>query len=155
MLIQRQTETPAYADVSVLLLRWDDDKSAEQDLADLELVFQKPYGFHTQQWLIPTVPNPGTKLTVQMASFLENARPNHLFIICYVGYGYLSADGHLYWAWFVLVLVRCICSALTSNAATQRMMLPSSSGMVFAALSRMPSPISCCSSIPVPFRVPQ
>jgi hypothetical protein len=45
------------------------------------------------------VPNPSIKLGVQMASFLEHARPNHLLIIYYAGYGYVGADNQLYWAW--------------------------------------------------------
>lgn len=99
MLIQRQTERPSYADVSVLLLKWDEDKSADDDLAALEDVFQKQFKYQTQRWNIPTVANPTIKLGVQMASFLEHARPNHLLIIYYIGHGFVGADGQLYWAW--------------------------------------------------------
>lgn len=99
MLIQRQTERPPYADVSVLLLSWQGDSSVHDDLGALEQIFQKHYNFATQRWQIPTVPNPSIKLGVQMASFLDHARPNHLLIIYYAGYGYVGSDGHLYWAW--------------------------------------------------------
>lgn len=99
MLIQRQTERLPYSDVSVLLLSWEEDRSVDEDLTSVEHVFQKEYGYDTKRWQIPTVPNPSIKLGVQMASFLENARPNHLLIIYYAGYGYAGSDGQLYWAW--------------------------------------------------------
>ncbi|GJN69969.1 C2H2 finger domain-containingprotein [Purpureocillium lilacinum] len=98
MLIQRQTERPPYADVSVLLLSWHEDKTVDDDLAALETVLQKQYNFGTQRWQIPTVPNPSIKLGVQMASFLEQARPDHLLIIYYAGHGYVGSDNQLYWA---------------------------------------------------------
>ncbi|EHK44540.1 hypothetical protein TRIATDRAFT_36276 [Trichoderma atroviride IMI 206040] len=98
MLIQRQTERPPHSDVSVLLLNWEEDRTVDEDVVAMEQVMQKQYGFNTQRWQIPTVPNPSIKLGVQMASFLENARPNHLLIIYYAGYGYAGPDGQLYWA---------------------------------------------------------
>ncbi|KAK5994887.1 hypothetical protein PT974_03274 [Cladobotryum mycophilum] len=98
MLIQRQTERLPYSDVSVLLLSWEEDQTVHEDLIAFEQVMQKQYNFNTQRWQIPTVPNPSIKLGVQMASFLENVRPNHLLIIYYAGYGYASSDGQLYWA---------------------------------------------------------
>lgn len=98
MLIQRQTERPPYTDVSVLLLKWEEDDSVEKDLVALEQVLQQQYNYRTERWQIPTVPNPSIKLGVQMASFLEHARPNHLLIIYYAGHGYSSSDGQLYWA---------------------------------------------------------
>ncbi|KFA81982.1 hypothetical protein S40288_04395 [Stachybotrys chartarum IBT 40288] len=98
MLIQRQTERSPYTNVSVLLLRWEDDQSVEDDLVALDQILRKEYNFETQQWQIPTVHNPSIKLGVQMASFLEQARHNHLLIIYYAGYGYVGSDGHLYWA---------------------------------------------------------
>lgn len=99
MLIQRQTESPPYADVSVLLLNWQDDPSGHDDLAALEQILQKHYNFDTQRWQIPTVPNPSVKLGIRLTSFLEDARPNHLLIIYYTGHGFMSSDGQLYWAW--------------------------------------------------------
>ncbi|KAK7419813.1 hypothetical protein QQZ08_010701 [Neonectria magnoliae] len=98
MLIQRQTERPPYTDVSVLLLRWEEDDSVDDDLVALEQVFQKQYNFRTERWHIPTVPNPSIKLGVQMASFLEHARASHLLIIYYAGHGYAGPDGQLFWA---------------------------------------------------------
>ncbi|KAH7313842.1 hypothetical protein B0I35DRAFT_355732 [Stachybotrys elegans] len=98
MLIQRQAERSPYSDVSVLLLRWEEDQSVDEDLANLDQVLQSQYNFNTQRWHIPTVPNPSIKLGVQMAQFLEHGRPNHLLIIYYAGYGYVSSDGQLYWA---------------------------------------------------------
>lgn len=99
MLIQRQTERPPYDNVSVLLLRWEEDVSAEPDLAALENILRDRYNYRTDRWNIPTVPNPSIKLGVQMASFLEHARNNHLLIIYYAGYGYVGPDNQLYWAW--------------------------------------------------------
>lgn len=99
MLIQRQTERHPYTDVSVLLLRWEEDNSVDEDLVALEQVFQKQYNFRTERWNIPTVANPSIKLGVQMASFLDNARSNHLLIIYYAGHGYAGSDGQLFWAW--------------------------------------------------------
>ncbi|KAL4723781.1 hypothetical protein ACLX1H_009425 [Fusarium chlamydosporum] len=98
MLIQRQTERHPYTDVSVLLLRWEEDESVDEDLNALEQVLQKQYKYRTEKWHIPTVPNPSIKLGVQMASFLEHARANHLLIIYYAGHGYVSSDGQLFWA---------------------------------------------------------
>lgn len=101
MLIQRQTERPPYSHVSVLLLSWEDDPSVDQDVAAFEAILRSKYNYVTRRWQIPTVPNPSIKLGVQMASFLENARPNHLLIIYYAGHGFVGSDGHLYWAWYV------------------------------------------------------
>ncbi|KAI6750229.1 hypothetical protein HG531_007494 [Fusarium graminearum] len=98
MLIQRQTERHPYTDVSVLLLRWEDDESVDEDLTALEQVLQKQYKYRTEKWHIPTVPDLSKKLGVQMASFLEHAKPNHLLIIYYAGHGYVSSDGQLFWA---------------------------------------------------------
>lgn len=99
MLIKRQTERSPYTSVSVLLLRWEDDISVESDVASLENILRDRYHYQTERWNIPTVANPSIKLGVQMASFLEHARPNHLLIIYYAGYGYVSSDNQLYWAW--------------------------------------------------------
>ncbi|KAJ0301246.1 hypothetical protein COL516b_008023 [Colletotrichum fioriniae] len=98
MLIQRQTERAPYDSVSVLLLRWEEDTSVEADLTALENILRDRYNYQTNRWAIPTVPNPSIKLGVQMASFLEHARPNHLLIIYYAGYAYVGSDNQLYWA---------------------------------------------------------
>jgi len=99
MLIQRQTERPPYSNVSVLLLSWEEDPSVDEDVAAFETILHNKYNYATHRWQIPTVPNPSIKLGVQMASFLENARPSHLLIIYYAGHGFVGGDGHLYWAW--------------------------------------------------------
>ncbi|PKS07490.1 hypothetical protein jhhlp_006094 [Lomentospora prolificans] len=98
MLIQRSAERPPYASVSVLLLRWEEDTTVESDLDSLEKVFRDQYHYRTERWNIPTVANPSIKLGVQMASFLESARSDHLLIIYYAGHGYVGADNQLYWA---------------------------------------------------------
>ncbi|KAG7288492.1 hypothetical protein NEMBOFW57_004845 [Staphylotrichum longicolle] len=96
--IQQQTLKPKHTSVSVLMLRWEEDTSVEKDLLALEKVFRERYHYHTDKWAIPTVPNPSIKLGVQMASFLDNARPDHLLIIYYAGHGYVGPDNQLYWA---------------------------------------------------------
>ncbi len=103
--IQQQTLKPKHTSVSVLMLRWEEDTSVEKDLLALEKVFRERYHYHTDKWTIPTVPNPSIKLGVQMASFLDNARPDHLLIIYYAGHGYVGPDNQLYWAWWVLCSV--------------------------------------------------
>lgn len=96
--IQQQTLRPKYTNVSVLMLRWEEDTSVEPDMLALERVFQERYRYHTDRWAIPTVPNPSAKLWVRIGSFLENARPDHLLIIYYAGHGYVGSDNQLYWA---------------------------------------------------------
>lgn len=102
MLIQRQAERQAEilasTKVSVLLLRWADDPTASADIDALEHTFQTCYRFHTQRWLIPSDSNPLLKLLQQVACFLENAPRNHLIIIYYAGYGFVTSDDQLYWA---------------------------------------------------------
>ncbi|KAK0728724.1 hypothetical protein B0T26DRAFT_849337 [Lasiosphaeria miniovina] len=98
MHIYQQTLKPQHTGVSVLMLRWEEDRSVEKDLLALEKVFRERYNYHTDRWTIPTVPNPSIKLGVQMASFLENACPDHLLIIYYAGHGYVGPDNQLYWA---------------------------------------------------------
>lgn len=98
MHIYQQTLKPQHTSVSVLMLRWEDDTSVEEDMSTLERVFAERYNYHTDKWAIPTVPNPSVKLGVRMAEFLDNARPDHLLIIYYAGHGYVGADGQLFWA---------------------------------------------------------
>ena len=85
--------------VSVLMLRWEEDLGVEADMLLLEKVFRDRYNYSTEKWVIPTVPNPSIKLSYQMASFLENAGPDHLLIVYYAGHGFVGQDNHLYWAW--------------------------------------------------------
>lgn len=98
MTIYRQTQRYPYTDVTVLLLRWEEDTAVEDDLLALEKVFRERYDYNTTKWQIPTVPNPSLKLGVQMTSFLENKRPDHLLIVYYAGHGYVDPDNQLYWA---------------------------------------------------------
>ncbi|KAH8801725.1 hypothetical protein F5884DRAFT_525870 [Xylogone sp. PMI_703] len=98
MLIYAQANRSPYTSASVLLLRWEDDLSVEQELRQLEKVFRDRFNYHTEAWCIPTGPNPSVKLTIQMAQHIEYARPDHLLIVYYAGYGFVGADHHLYWA---------------------------------------------------------
>lgn len=97
--IYRQTQKSPYDGVSVLLLRWEEDISVEEDLAALEKVFKESYNFHTETWNIPTATNPSIKLGVRISSFLGNASASHLLVIYYAGHGYVGSDDQLYWAW--------------------------------------------------------
>ncbi|KAI0386891.1 hypothetical protein F5Y04DRAFT_73478 [Hypomontagnella monticulosa] len=98
MLIYRQTQKSPYTKTSVLILRWEEDNAVEQELTDLDHVLRERYNYRTERFNIPTIANPSVKLGVRMASFLENAAPDHLLIIYYAGYGYVGADNQLYWA---------------------------------------------------------
>jgi hypothetical protein len=100
MLIYAQANQSPYTSVSVLLLRWEDDLSAEQDVLQLQKVFRERFNYRTESWCIPSSPNPSVKLTMQMAQHIEYARPDHLLIVYYAGYGFVSSDCHLYWAWY-------------------------------------------------------
>ena len=100
MLIYAQANRSPYTSVSVLLLRWEDDLTVEQDLLQLQKVFQERFNYHTESWCIPSCPNPSIKLTVQMAQYIEYARSDHLLIVYYAGYGFVGSDHNLYWAWY-------------------------------------------------------
>lgn len=110
ILINRQAAhaCSSYTNVSVLLLGWQDDPAAVENIRALQQVFVTDYHFHTQTWQIPTVANPTAKLGMQMASFLEHARPNQLLIIYYSGHGYVGPDGQLYWAWYVTLVTTLV-----------------------------------------------
>lgn len=103
MLLQRHSDLSPpspYTDVSVLLLSWEQGSAVDAEaIASLERTLHSDYGYHTTSWQIPAVCNPSIKLGVQMASFLEHARPNHLLIIYYAGRAYVGSDDNLYWAW--------------------------------------------------------
>jgi len=98
MLIYAQANQSPYTSVSVLLLRWEDDLSVDQDLQQLQKLFRERFNYRTESWCIPSCPNPSMKLTMQMAQHLEYARPDHLWIVYYVGYGFMGSDHNLYWA---------------------------------------------------------
>ncbi|KAH9892378.1 hypothetical protein F4778DRAFT_318462 [Xylariomycetidae sp. FL2044] len=98
MLIYRHTQKSPYHRVSVLLLRWEDDNAIEPDLAALHHVLHSQYNYRISRWNIPSVSNPSIKLGVRMASFLEQAHPDHLLIIYYAGHGFVDADDQLFWA---------------------------------------------------------
>ncbi|KAF3057959.1 hypothetical protein GL218_05574 [Daldinia childiae] len=85
MLIYRQTQKSPYTKTSVLILRWEEDNAVEHDLASLDQVLCDRYNYRTERFNIPTGLNPSVKLGVCMASFLENAAPDHLLIIYYAG----------------------------------------------------------------------
>ncbi|KAI0394684.1 hypothetical protein F5Y17DRAFT_244789 [Xylariaceae sp. FL0594] len=98
MLIGEQGQRLRYRKVSVLLLRWEDDAATELDLVALEQVLRERYGYSTERWNIPTISNPYLRLGIRMASFLEQAGPDHLLVIHYAGYSFNGPDKQLYWA---------------------------------------------------------
>ncbi|KAF4125996.1 ZnF C2H2 [Geosmithia morbida] len=100
MLIQRQAEAPHYRHVDVLMLTWEDGSTAppDADLTALEKLLHTVYRYRTQRWQIPSCPNPSVKLGAKIASFLENAAPDHLLILYYAGRSFVGIDGQLYWA---------------------------------------------------------
>ncbi|KAG9248593.1 hypothetical protein BJ878DRAFT_572243 [Calycina marina] len=98
MLLYAQANRSPYRTVSVLLLRWEDDLSVEEDVQDLEKIFREQYNYQTESWCIPSTPNPTAKLSMQMAQHMEFARSDHLLIVYYTGYGFVGPDHHLYWA---------------------------------------------------------
>lgn len=100
MLIYAQANRSPYTSVTVLMLRWEDDMSVEPDLMLLQKVFRERFNFRTETWCIPSCPNPSVKLTMQMASHIEYARPDHLLVVYYAGYGFIGSDHNLYWSWY-------------------------------------------------------
>jgi hypothetical protein len=122
MYIYRQTAKSPYTGVSVLLLRWEEDTSVDQGIAALESVFRGSYHYQTERWNIPTTPNPSIKLGARIASFLEQARPDHLLIVYYAGHGFVGAENQLYWARYINPST-AICRVQTdmSPATTEKM----------------------------------
>jgi len=108
MLIYAQANRSPYASVSVLLLRWEDDATVEQDLLQLEKLFRERFNYRTESWCIPSCPNPSMKLTLQMGQHLEYARQDHLWIVYYAGYGFVGSDHNLYWAWYAVPLTSLV-----------------------------------------------
>ncbi|KAI1380692.1 hypothetical protein F4677DRAFT_404329 [Hypoxylon crocopeplum] len=98
MLIFRQSQKSPYTRTSVLIIRWEEDHAIEQDLGTLDQVLRERYNYRTERFNIPAVANPSIKLGVRMASFLEQAAPDHLLIVYYAGYGFVGADNQLFWA---------------------------------------------------------
>lgn len=98
MLIYRQTQKSAYSNVSVLLLRWDEDDAEEQDTDALDQVLRERYNYRTEKWAIPTVPNASIKLGVRISAFLEKVAPDHLLIVHYTGHGFTGSNNQFFWA---------------------------------------------------------
>lgn len=97
MLIYRQTQKSAYSNVSVLLLRWDDDVE-EQDTDALDQVLRERYNYRTEKWAIPAITNASIKLGVRISAFLEKAAPDHLLIVHYAGHGFTGSNNQFFWA---------------------------------------------------------
>lgn len=50
MLIYAQANRSPYTSVSVLLLRWEEDLTVEQDLLQLQKIFRDRFNFRTESW---------------------------------------------------------------------------------------------------------
>jgi hypothetical protein len=90
---------PRYRDVSVLLLRWEDDEmNVDWELDDLDKVFMK-YGFNTERWLIPSK-NAHRKLMSKAIDLVENHDgEDDLIIVYYAGHAYINASRQATWCW--------------------------------------------------------
>ncbi len=88
-----------YRDVSVLLLRWeDDDMNVEWELEDLQKAFSK-YGFDTERWLIPSQRS-HLKLNNKVSNLVEKYNDQgSLVIVYYAGHGYTNDARRATWAW--------------------------------------------------------
>lgn len=96
-LIYSRNNRSRYKDVSVLLLRWENDDSGTD--RELENIFRERFNFRTENFTIPNSNNAHVKLTGRLAQFLEHDQPNHLLILYYAGYGFVGPDRQHYWAW--------------------------------------------------------
>ncbi|TQS35802.1 hypothetical protein Golomagni_03765 [Golovinomyces magnicellulatus] len=101
MLIYSQANQCPYTSISVLLLRWEDDIDAEQDLTQLQKLFLEHFNFRTETWCIPSCSDPTISLVTELGRHLEYAKPDHLWIVYYNGYGFTGLDNSLFWAWYV------------------------------------------------------
>ncbi|KAK0127369.1 hypothetical protein ONS96_006918 [Cadophora gregata f. sp. sojae] len=86
-----------YNNVSVLLLRWEDDKmNVEWELDDLQKVF-RDYGFNTDRWLIPSK-NSHLKLMSKVVDVVEeNDGSGNLVIVYYAGHGGINSSRGATW----------------------------------------------------------
>ncbi|KAH8671338.1 hypothetical protein BX600DRAFT_480476 [Xylariales sp. PMI_506] len=98
MLIYHQSQKSPYSNASVLILRWEEDDSVDEELTGLEKVFRERYNYRTERWNIPNVANASVKLGVRMTKFLESSSPDHLLILYYAGHSYLGPGNQLVWA---------------------------------------------------------
>ncbi|EPE06644.1 zinc c2h2 finger domain containing protein [Ophiostoma piceae UAMH 11346] len=97
--IYNQGQKMPYAQVSALLLKWDDDLPAAAEVSSLEHILHDRYNFRTERWGIPSVPNPMAKLSNKITDFLDSqVDADHLLIIYYIGHGHNGSDNQLYWA---------------------------------------------------------
>lgn len=94
---QAASATTSYKDVSVLIIRWENDAYNVQDSMDLESVFHHQFGYRIEPCMIPVVQNPFAKLGTQIGAFLDS-KPGNLLIVYYSGYSYQDHNGQLYWA---------------------------------------------------------
>lgn len=99
-LIYSRNNRSRYKDVSVLLLRWEnDDSGIDRELESLQNIFRERFNYRTESFIIPNGNNAHVKLTGRLAQFLEHDQPDHLLILYYAGYGFVGPDRQHYWSW--------------------------------------------------------
>jgi hypothetical protein len=117
MLIHRQSQKSPYNNVSVLILKWEDEviekgeeeeeedkddieqrAAAQAELATFEQLLRERYNFRTERYNIPAVASASIKLGIRVQNFLERQALDHLLIVYYAGHAYVGMDNQLFWA---------------------------------------------------------
>ncbi|KAL8840445.1 MAG: hypothetical protein Q9170_001321 [Blastenia crenularia] len=91
---QRYQQWPKsrYNDVTVLLLRWEaDNLNVDDEVWELEFVFQQDFNFCTETWMIPSE-DPEAALTTKLMAFCKGKRQDQLIILYYAGHGTGTED---------------------------------------------------------------
>ncbi|KAG4442978.1 hypothetical protein IFR05_001509 [Cadophora sp. M221] len=85
-----------YRTVHVCLIRWTDATEFEQEIDDLDKVFQE-YGFTTTKWLLQNT-NSYRDLMRKTLDFIESADdPENLFVLYYAGHGRMNTARQAEW----------------------------------------------------------
>ncbi|RDL34352.1 uncharacterized protein BP5553_07480 [Venustampulla echinocandica] len=86
-----------YREVSVLLLRWEDDEmGVEWEVDDLEKVFMC-YGYNTERWLIPTKSAHLELMARALDIVKKHNDQGDLLIVYYAGHGFINPDRKSTW----------------------------------------------------------
>ncbi len=98
MFVYDTSNEPKYTAASVLLLRWKDDHTVEDDLVRLESLCKEQFGFRTEQVCIPECYEADASVIIKISIVAKSIQPNQLLIVYYAGYSFLGADSVMYWA---------------------------------------------------------
>ncbi len=141
-------DTYIYKEVHVLLLSWeDDDLGVIAEVAELEKVFRKDYGYHTvRKWEIPSL-KPYSTLEDELYRFRkDHSSKDNLLIIYYAGHGYLDYSRLWKWAAYRYVPGSRPSRAMKLNLSTAKCpishLLPLWTGMHFNQASSTPNLMS-------------